>query len=873
MVAGRFCAQVRAVVNLVERDAQFGALTDVSGSTLDSGKVVLVSGEAGHGKTSLIKAALGSLDHKHTLLVATCEPVGIPTAFAPLYDIINDIPIELASDIRRGGGVAPVGAGLLDFLKNEHVVLVFEDIHWADEATLGLMRYIGRRIEATSSCLVLSYRSEHLDLSPPLRLVVADLGPGAVRIDLPALTPTGIKEMAAGQDVDPVEIHLATLGNPFFVEEVLRYPGADVPPTIQNAVLANADELSAGSTEVVGLVALSRDGLSLDLLSTLVPDAEQLLELPIHKRILTCEGGVVTCRHELIRDSLIQAMSPIRKQRRHERLLEALEDSSSDLNEISRLAYHSVGSGNSKKAFVYSSQAGDNAAMVGAHRQASLHYVNALTADDGSDPERRSRLLLAAATEDMTINNDDRACVFAAERIELARSVEDEAKARAWLAYFHCRKNNLSGVRTEAVKATEVLEDMSPCKELAVALSSWAWVEGVEGNIAEALELSERAVAVARDVGAQDFEVRAALTAARLLSAIGDPTGPEKLDAVVDLAVSEGLGEFGATAMYASGALRWTEFDLNAAADTFGRAAEYASSKELDAWYVASVASRATTNVGSGRWDWADRDLEVVAGQKTCIETEIEIAIALATLRIRRGDPGGAELIDTIIDRVADSTDREVLETTCGLVMEAGWVGLIPVEAVGDYYHRVVGGRVIHDVVNHNLLAFWAQRLELEPPPGEFTGPSRFEWLGDPLGSANAWEEAGYFIESAITRALVPGSDLHQILNELSSAGAAGVVAGLRRELQRRGVQNVPRGSRPSTRRNGGKLTNRELEVLSLISSGLSNASIAEELYISEKTASHHVSSILSKLNASNRTEAVAVAVSSGWLDLAASQN
>jgi hypothetical protein len=116
--------------------------------------------------------------------------------------------------------------------------------------------------------------------------------------------------------------------------------------------------------------------------------------------------------------------------------LEALEKSSSNLDDISRLAYHSVGSGNSKKAFAYSSQAGDNAAMVGAHRQASLHYLDALDADDGTDPERRSKLLLAAATEDMTINNDDRACLLAAERIELAGSVEDEAKARAWLAYF-----------------------------------------------------------------------------------------------------------------------------------------------------------------------------------------------------------------------------------------------------------------------------------------------------------------------------------------------------------------------------------------------------------------------------------------------------
>lgn len=379
----------------MEREAQFEALSDAILEASNAGKVVLVSGEAGHGKTSLVKEVVSKLDHKQIVLIAACEPVGIPTAFAPLYDIINQLPSDLAEEIRAGEGIAPVGAGLVDFLKNDHMVLVFEDIHWADEVTLGLVRYLGRRIEATSSCLVLTYRPEHLDLVPPLRLVVADLGSGSVRLEVPALTRAAVAEMAAGRGLDPDALHATTLGNPFFLEEVLRHPGADVPPTIQNAVLANADELSRESAEVVGLVALSREGISFDLLREMIPDAEVLLEAAFRKRILVSDAGVVTCRHELIRESLLQAMSPMARQRRHQRLLDALEGTSAGSNDISRLAYHSVGAGNAEKAFHYSTLAGDNAARVGAHRQASAHYVDALDADNGSDVDVRSRLLLA----------------------------------------------------------------------------------------------------------------------------------------------------------------------------------------------------------------------------------------------------------------------------------------------------------------------------------------------------------------------------------------------------------------------------------------------------------------------------------------------
>ncbi len=226
--------------SLIERQPQLQTLEAAVVSSTHSGAVVLISGEAGFGKTSLIETFTRSLDHRYQILTAACEPIGIPAAFAPLFDLLDDLPDELRHDIRSGMGRPAVYSGMLDLIKNERVVLVFEDMHWADEATLGLVRYLGRRIASTNSTLLITYRSEEVDLSHPLRLVIADLGSSAERIDLPALSPAGVAEMARGLDVDPDDIYETTLGNPFFVEEVIRHPGHKVPPTVANAVLASA---------------------------------------------------------------------------------------------------------------------------------------------------------------------------------------------------------------------------------------------------------------------------------------------------------------------------------------------------------------------------------------------------------------------------------------------------------------------------------------------------------------------------------------------------------------------------------------------------------------------------------------------------------
>jgi DNA-binding CsgD family transcriptional regulator len=853
-----------APVSLVERERQLGAL-DEAFAEPSSGAAVLIAGEAGFGKTSLLEVFLRGLDHRYRIMSAACEPVGIPTGFAPLFELLDDFPDELASDIRTGVGRATVYAEMLDFVKNDRVILIIEDVHWADEATLGLVRYLGRRIGVTGSRLIVTYRSEELDFNPPLRLVVADLGPNAIRIDLPPLTVVGVTQLVDGLGLDPEAIHAATLGNPFFVDEVVRHPAMDLPPNIENAVLANAGKLPAVTLEFLRTVALSPDGVALAHVEDLGDDTGAHTDLGFQRRLLVANRGRIACRHELIRQSLVSSIPPATTQRLHKRLLSSLEEKAGGSAVTARLAYHAIGAKDPGKSRDYSLQAARDAAASGAHREAAFHYANALEYAESMDGETLGETLLRAAQEHSVINAFDTAVKLARRRLDLAASPEEAGRARAWVAFFESRKNDMTATRAEAEAAIDVLRVHSPTEELALALAVLSWVEVAQANWDRAVVAGDEALDVARRTGSVGTEIFAATNAGTARWLLGDRAGFEQVEQAAHLGIASDGGEFTAKAINNLGAIALEAGNLHEARRWFTQLMEYTSTHELDAWYIAAVSTMCLINVASGRFEDADRDLEIVSGQKTCFQTEIETLVVAARLRMRRGDPGAAELSEEAFRRVHGFADHQSQVLGCVLAMEGAWLGVIPLdEAMSHYEELRRSSTIAHDRSGQVQLTFWAHRLGVELPEWEPLGRIALELSGRPDEASAKWEKGGFAVESAIVRSMTPEVDLDAIFAELTRIGAQGVVRGLRNELQRRGVQRIPRGHRPDTRANLAGLTRRELEVLQLVSTGLSNAAIADELFISVKTAGHHVSSVLSKLGVSSRGQAAAHAVAKG---------
>ena len=193
-----------------------------------SGRLVLISGEAGVGKSSLVE----ELQHRlpdATWAWGACDGLFTPRpsrrcttsparSAATLLDAVRDGVAPRAS-LRRGPALAlaaPRGWS----------VLVIEDVQWADEATLDLLRFLGRRLRDLPVLLVVTFRDDALAPADPLRVALGELAGQRFtrRIDLPPLTAAGVRRLAEGTSYSPDELYELTGGNPFFVVEVLSEP-------------------------------------------------------------------------------------------------------------------------------------------------------------------------------------------------------------------------------------------------------------------------------------------------------------------------------------------------------------------------------------------------------------------------------------------------------------------------------------------------------------------------------------------------------------------------------------------------------------------------------------------------------------------------
>ena len=439
---------------------------------------MLVAGEAGIGKSALVRQFTYRQSADAWFLVGACDPLLTPRALGPLYDIARQTGGRLAELLAAGGPREAVFAAFLDELDQggRPRVVVVEDAHWADEATLDLLVFLGRRMERTQALLLVTYRDDEVAADHPLRAAVGRLAPEAVRhLRLEPLSEAAVAELARRAGRPVAGLRALTGGNPLLVTEVLAAGDAGVPMTVRDLVLARLGGLPAAAQEVVRLVAVVPTRAELWLLEAALGPALSAVEAAVAGGLLVAGAEAVGFRHELLRRAVEGSLSALARRELNRRVLEALAAAPDREVDLARLVHHAREAGDVEAVLRWAPEAARQAAAVAAHREAVGHYRAALAHAGRIGPAVRVDLLEAYSVEAYLSGLAPEAVAARRAALELREAASDRERVGEglrWLSRLHWWDGNRREAEAAAVRAVAVLEPLPPGRQLAMAYSN-----------------------------------------------------------------------------------------------------------------------------------------------------------------------------------------------------------------------------------------------------------------------------------------------------------------------------------------------------------------------------------------------------------------
>jgi DNA-binding CsgD family transcriptional regulator/tetratricopeptide (TPR) repeat protein len=868
-----------AADQLLERSEQLGALSTILGEVVAgaSGRLALVSGEAGVGKTALLRALSAAAPRPRGWLWGACDPLHTPRPLGPMVDISERTGGELARLVSAGARPYEVAAELLrELSRRGPTLVVLEDLHWADEATFDLVRILGRRIETVPALLVLTYRDDELSRDHPWRVVLGDLvgGRPMARIHLSCLSATAVGRLSEPYGIDPDALFRITGGNAFFVTEVLAAGAGRIPESVHDAVLARVVRLSPPARFLLDAVAIAPLSTPLWLLEALTGDAVESLPECVASGSVVVRDGEVSFRHELARLTLEAGIGDRERVALHRKALAALAAAGTNSSDPARLAHHAEAAGDASAVLRYAPEAGAAAARVRAHREAAAQYARALRFSGRLSAAERAELLSRRATECFLNGDYSDAIAARGEAVRCFREAGDflgEADAlQAMAPNLRCY-GRVAEANQAMNDALSILETLPPGRELAMTRAIQAMLALNIEDLPTAGRWASMAIELAREVGDHVALVHALNTRGTAACLDGDDDGRLELLRSIDLSRQWELDEqVGRGYLHLTWALtRIRAYDL---ANRYGREGiEYCLERGLDAWRYEITGHMARRLMDGGSLDSAvEAAASVLRSAHTNAVARTICHSVIAVVRARRGDPDPHTPLEQARAIAEPTGELQQMTPPAAAAAEIAWLEGVPgtatavVEATDPTLRIAMEHRAVWVL---GELGAWRRRVGADPgvAPAATAGPYALELAGESREAAAAWRRLGCDYEAAVVLASARDTDMkREALMEFQRLGAGRAAALTARRLRERGERALPRGPRPSTRRNPALLTARELEVLSLVARRLRNAEIAQRLHLTEKTVDHHLSAILGKLGVRSRTDAAQAASALG---------
>lgn len=857
-------------MKLLERDELLAAIAAQQRIALDgAGRIVFVEGEAGIGKTTLLRAFAARQRDHDVVLWGACDALQTPRPLGPVYDIASQAPRELSAVLTRDAPRREVFSAFLGMLSRRPTLVMLEDLHWADEATLDLLRYIGRRIDNTPSLLVATFRSDEVGPAHPLRVVLGDLATsGALRLVPPPLSPAAVRALAGDRDVDVEALHRTTGGNPFFVTEVLAASGAGVPATVRDAVLARAARLRPSARAILDAAAVAGPRVEPWLLQDLVAAEAAHVEECLANGVLCSQGDLFTFRHELARQVVMEAMTPTQRLTLHRLVLQALCSPAAPARDPARLAHHAEAAGDERATVDFAAEAAREAAAKGAHRQAAEQWARALRQSVTTDAERAA-LLDSYAWECHLGGRLDEAIDARQSAVRLWRA-EDAADREAISLAQLASTLVLAGrnAESESVMREATARAASGADPAAGAITRrWsAYLRMLDRDVEDAIREAGEAMAIAERLGDRESVAHCLNTLGSSLMVAGRiDEGRGYLERSLALAEQMSLDSWVANALGNLGTASGEMYRFDLAEGYLRRGIDYCIERDLDHARRYQMSWLALVQLYGGRWSESTATAHaVLADARSSAIARMMALVALGRVRARRGDPDVWAALDAARELAGRSGTLQRVAPMRAARAEAAWLEGRADDAAAEAGEGLeLALRKRHAWFASELL-FWKSRAEGAPPasvPAFCAGnPFALEATGHYLEAAAGWRQLGCPYEEA--RALAAGDEASRraALPALEAMGARPLAERLRRDLRAAGVRGLARGPRQAKRGLPAGLTSKEADVLRLLCEGLRNKDIAQRLHRSVRTIDHHVAAIFAKLGAANRAEAVSAA-------------
>lgn len=850
-------------MELLERKDVLGRLRSlVIRAGQGDGKIALIRGEPGIGKTSVIRALTSVVGPEVHVLWGSCDDLLTPRPLGPFLDMALDQP--QLTEALHGGSQSHILEALLDLLTRSirPTVAVIEDIHWADGATLDLLTALARRIHNTHAVLIMTFR-EKIAADHTLGRTLGDLpSPHLENIELQPLSYETVISLAPSDEMG-ARIWDLSGGNPLFVTELLKSTSDLTPLSVSDLIRSQMSRLTAKGERLLQLSSAVPGHVELSLVDEIDTSLREAIGEAEDLGLLSLEGDSLTFRHELVRTAVEESLSESLRREVNMKLLMATESLGFD---DARSAHHARQAHSAEAMTRLLPRAARQAAKAHSHREAVGHLRALEPILERVPIQQRAELNEFWAFEEDLVSGSG--LKQALQAVELRRSLANQPELGAALLQAS-RSAHIGGHRQLAEdlanEAVEVLADIGG-PALAEAYAELSRLEMLDYDLDRAIEYGELALQLATEPG--QARASALTNVGNSKAILAYPDGADMLRESARIASDLGLDREldRARCNLIATAIMWMDVAPVEELNELALAELVDQSPAAAAWHLGA---RASIHLLRGQYQAAGSLYEDLLNREDVEPADrIGFAMGFAKVAVRTGQHDAPEALEDALRMAEEFGEGQDSHRLAANWAEYLWVFDRDDESVTGANLRALQQETsagIPPTIGSIALWLWLDGHIDEVPPSA-AEPVRWLAAGEWKRAAHWFSDRGLPYEEAVTLSLGDQSAQLEALTLAAGLGARALAAKLRNQLRVQGMTRIPRGPREATRQSPIGLTARQTEVLELLGQGLSNAHIADRLFLSPRTVEKHVAAVLAKTGASTRGEAVAIAEERGLL-------